>query len=151
VSTFTRARLLLDRNSGVAEQAVLADFIDGGYFARHIRRTRALYRDRHRIFLELAERELAGLVTFDETPAGLRMLGWLPSGISDRLVVAEAARSGVMVESLSYRSDERALPPALAFGFAPYTVAQTRAAMRTLAGVIRRVQQSTSRAENDSR
>ncbi|MEO7182050.1 MAG: PLP-dependent aminotransferase family protein [Gemmatimonadaceae bacterium] len=147
VSTFTRARLLLDRNSGVAEQAVLADFIDGGHFARHIRRTRALYRDRHRIFLELAAQELEGLVTFDDVPAGLRLLGWLPSNLNDQEVVAEAARRGVVLESLSYRSAEGTLPPALSFGFAPYTAAQTRAGMRTLAEVIRRARDAAPRRD----
>jgi len=138
VQTFARARLLLDRNSGVAEQAVLADFLEGGHFARHIRRTRALYRDRHRTFLDLASRELDGLVTFDEAPAGLRLLGWLPPDVDDQEIVREAARRGVVLESLSYRAPLGMLPPALSFGFAPYGAAQTRAGMRTLAEVIRR-------------
>ena len=147
VSAFTRARLLLDRNSGVPEQAVLADFIEGGHFARHIRRTRALYRDRYRTFLDLAARELDGLVTFDDVPAGLRVLGWLPAHLSDREVATEAARRGVVLESLSYRSAEGTLPPGLSFGFAPYTAAQTRAGMRTLADVIRRSIDAASRRD----
>ena len=145
VSTFTRARLLLDRNSGVAEQAVLEDFIEGGHFARHIRRTRALYRDRRRTFLELAARELEGLMRFDAAPVGMMLLGWLPPQLSDREVASEAARRGVVLETLSYRAAEGTFPPALSFGFAPYDVAQTRAGMRTLADVIRRALDAADR------
>ena len=43
VEPFTNARALVDRHSPLIEQAVLADFIAEGHFARHIRRMRALY------------------------------------------------------------------------------------------------------------
>jgi len=111
------------------------------------RRTRALYRDRQRTFLDLAARELDGLITFDEAPVGLILLGWLPPQLSDREVATEAARRGVVLETLSYRSAEGTLPPALSFGFAPYTQAQTRAGMRTLADVIRRALDAAAERE----
>ncbi|MBV9881099.1 MAG: PLP-dependent aminotransferase family protein [Gemmatirosa sp.] len=140
VEPFARARLLLDRHSPMPEQAFLADFIAGGHFARHIRRTRAAYHERQRAFLALAERELAGLVTFEAIPAGIRLLGWLPPDVSDRAVAAEAARRGVVVEPLSPQLGSAVQPPGLMFGYVTYGAAETRAAMRTLAAVIRDVQ-----------
>jgi GntR family transcriptional regulator/MocR family aminotransferase len=139
VAAFARARLLLDVHSPVPEQAVLADFIETGHFARHIRRTRSLYQARQRAFVALADRELAGLMTVDAAPAGLGLIGWLRSGLNDRAVAAEARRRGVIVEPLSAHLGNAPGGPALMFGYAAYTPAQMRSAMRTLAESIRSV------------
>jgi GntR family transcriptional regulator/MocR family aminotransferase len=136
VASFTRARMLLDRHSPVPEQAVLADFLSGGHFARHIRRTRAVHQERQRLFLNLAARELDGLLTFNEAPAGMRLLGWLPHGSDDVAMAAEAARRGVAVVAMSRHLEVGSTRRGFMFGYAPYTVAQTRAAMRVLADVI---------------
>ncbi|MEP6729152.1 MAG: PLP-dependent aminotransferase family protein [bacterium] len=139
VPVFARARLLLDRHSPVPDQAVLADFITGGHFARHIRRTRAKHQERQRMFLDLAAKELDGLLTFDEAPAGMRLIGWLPAGANDQRIAEEAVRRGVVVEALSRTVGNDELPPGLIFGFVAYSTTQTRSAMRVLAGVIRAV------------
>jgi GntR family transcriptional regulator/MocR family aminotransferase len=101
VPAFARARLLLDRHSPVPEQAILADFISSGHFARHVRRTRALYQQRQRAFMTLAARELAGLVTVDAAAAGLWLVGWLPHGVVDLDVVEEARTRGIIVVPMS--------------------------------------------------
>jgi GntR family transcriptional regulator/MocR family aminotransferase len=43
VEPFRRARSVLDVHSPLFEQAVLADFVSEGHFARHVRRMRSLY------------------------------------------------------------------------------------------------------------
>jgi len=116
---------------------VLADFLLGGHFARHIRRTRAVHQERQRVFLNLAARELGGLLTFNEAPAGMRLLGWLAPGTDDVAVAAEAGRRGVVVVPMSKHLEVGSTRRGLMFGYAPYTVAQTRAALRILADVIR--------------
>jgi GntR family transcriptional regulator/MocR family aminotransferase len=139
VAPFARARMLLDRHSPVPEQAVLADFIAGGHFARHLRRTRAKHQERQRIFLELAARELDGLVRFEESPAGMRLIGWLPPGSDDRAIAAEAARRGVVVAPLSPQLGSAPRRPGLIVGYVAYAPAETREAMRVLAAAIRAV------------
>ncbi|HEY7861911.1 MAG TPA: PLP-dependent aminotransferase family protein [Gemmatimonadaceae bacterium] len=139
VAAFTRARLLLDRHSAVPEQAILADFISSGHFARHIRRTRALYQQRQRAFVSLAARELGGLITVDAAPAGMWLVGWLPRDMSDLEVVEEAGRRGVVLVAMSPYLGGTGHGPGLLFGYAPYTAAQMRVAMRELASVIRDV------------
>ena len=139
VVPFTRARFLLDMHSPVAEQAVLADFIESGHFGRHIRRTRSHYQQRQRAFLALAARELAGLVTVDAAPAGMHVIGLLPPGVSDVAVAEEARRRGVIVEPLSKHLGTAPGSAGLLFGYAAYTPAQMRGAMRALAAAIRAV------------
>ncbi len=137
VAPFTRARMLLDRHSPVPEQAVLADFLAGGHFARHIRRTRAVHQERQRVFLGIAARELDGLLSFDPAPAGMRLLGWFPSSYDDRGIADEAARRGVVVEPMSKHLEAGSTRRGFMFGYASYSALQVRAAMRVLAAVIR--------------
>jgi GntR family transcriptional regulator/MocR family aminotransferase len=80
---------------------------------------------------------MEGLLTFNETPAGMRLLGWLPPGTDDRAISDEAARRGVIVEPMSKHVDAGSGRRGFMFGYASYTAAQTRAAMRVLAAVIR--------------
>jgi GntR family transcriptional regulator / MocR family aminotransferase len=139
VAAFTRARFLLDMHSPVAEQAVLADFIESGHFGRHIRRTRSLYQQRQRAFVALAARELAGLVTVDTAAAGMHVVGLLPPEVSDVAVADEARRRGVIVEPMSPHLGVASGGPGLLLGYAAYTPAQMRGAMRALAAAIRAV------------
>jgi len=140
VAPFTQARLLLDWHSPVPAQAVLADFISTGHFARHIRRTRTLYQQRQRAFIALAARELTGLVTVSSAPAGMHLVGWLQPGVSDHAVAVEARKRGVEVAAMSTQLGATTRGPGLLFGYAAYSPAQMRGAMRTLAAVIRSVQ-----------
>jgi GntR family transcriptional regulator/MocR family aminotransferase len=119
------------------EQAVLADFIAEGHFARHVRRTRALYSQRVTLFREIAAQELDGLLEVPPVEAGLRLLGWLPEGVSDLCVRDEAGRRGVDVEPLSVHRAEKGGRGGLLLGFAAYNGHATRRAMQELAAAIR--------------
>src|SRR3954465_6294787 len=73
VAAFVAARALADRHPPSIEQAALADFITEGHFARHIRRTRALYAERQAALLAAADRELAGLIELHPAEAGMHL------------------------------------------------------------------------------
>jgi DNA-binding transcriptional MocR family regulator len=64
-------------------------------------------------------------------------VAWLARGIDDRAVAREAARRGVVVEPLSPQLGVADRPPGLIMGYVPYEPAETRAAMRQLAKVVR--------------
>jgi len=67
---FVRARCLAGHQSPTLEQAVLVDFISEGYFARHIRRMRALYAERQQTLLKAAKAELDGLLDLQPSDTG---------------------------------------------------------------------------------
>lgn len=136
VESFVLARFTADRHSPVIEQAVLADFIAGGHFARHMRRMRLLYAERQQALVKSAQRELGPLLRVDPAPAGMRLLGWLPRGISDRKVTAEAARRGVTVVALSTLRTVPSQENALLLGFAPFTATEMRRALSALGEAI---------------
>lgn len=146
VESFVMARATAGRPSPVIEQAVLADFIADGHFARHVRRMRTLYAERQRTLVKIARRELGTLLRVEPAPAGMRLLGWLPRGVSDRRVAAEAARRGVSVVALSLLRTLPSHENALLLGFAPFTSGEMRRALRTLGDAIRYVAETSERA-----
>jgi GntR family transcriptional regulator/MocR family aminotransferase len=100
-STFSAARALIDRHSPSLDQATLADFINEGHFARHIRRMRALYEERQNILIVAARRELEPLIEVAPAETGMHLVGWLPKNINDRAASEKAARYGVEAAPVS--------------------------------------------------
>jgi GntR family transcriptional regulator/MocR family aminotransferase len=95
-----RAARLLDA-APTFEQMVLADFIAGGHFVRHIRRMRALYAARQAALVREAARSLGGRLRVEPSDAGMHLIGWLPEGADDAAVARAAAERGVEVLPLS--------------------------------------------------
>jgi GntR family transcriptional regulator/MocR family aminotransferase len=139
VDAVTRARLASDLHTPVPEQAVFAEFLAGGHFARHIRRTRDLYRERQKNLLELAPEMTGGLLDVRPAPAGMRLLGLLPRGVDARAVSWAAAERGVLVTPLSRSAPASMMDgrEGLLLGYAAYDREASREALRVLAGVLR--------------
>ena len=80
VDRFSAVLSLGHRHAPVLTQAVLADFIDGGHFASHVRRMRGVYAERLEALTDAAGRELHGLLEVSPIEAGLQTAGWLAPG-----------------------------------------------------------------------
>src|SRR5262249_17829275 len=83
-----------DRTEPPLEQAVLADFIDGGHFARHIRQMRTLYAERQGAVVDSAHAELSGAVEIPAAEAGLHLVA-RAVGASQEAILAAASGGGV--------------------------------------------------------
>ncbi|GAB3223223.1 MocR-like pyridoxine biosynthesis transcription factor PdxR [Spirosoma arcticum] len=134
---FTRAKVLLDRQTPLVEQLILTRFIQQGHFGRHLRRMRQLYKTRQEWLLE-ALREIPALhptqaLTAD---AGMNQLFWLPTSLDDRVVSAELAKRGVITPPLSDYTVLHQQPPALLLGYAAFTKEQLVAAVAILRSVL---------------
>ena len=143
VNAFARARRVVDRHSPTAEQAVLADFIRDGHFARHVRTIRLLHAERQRVFLELAGSELGASLRLQSAPNGLRLVGFLSPHICDRRVTVEAARRGVVVAPLTGHCMSKPEESGLILGYAAFRSNETRRALRQLADAIRAVERAS--------
>jgi GntR family transcriptional regulator/MocR family aminotransferase len=146
VDAFVAARALADRHSPSVTQAALADFIDGGHFARHVRRTRALYAERQAALVAAVGRALPGLLEVRPAEAGMHLLGWLPDGVDDR----EAARAGLAREvdapplsGFRARTTRRGERGGLILGYAAYAPREIDAACLRLAAALRTVKGAT--------
>lgn len=90
------------------EQHVLARFISGGHYERHLSRMRKEYRDRRAQVVEaFRSSALAPRVTFSEERAGLHFLLRLDTRRPDRELGQLAARDGVR---LSFLTEYAAMP-----------------------------------------
>ena len=137
VQAFVAAKALVDRAAPSLEQAVLADFIAEGHFARHIRRMRLLYAARQAVLIEAAAQELPGLLEVQPTFAGLHLVGWLPEGVDDRLVSQALAVAGIEAVSVSSFAMTPLARGGLVLGYAAVSETQIRQGVKKMAGVLR--------------
>ena len=139
VDAFVTARALLDRHPPTLEQVVLASFIGEGHFLRHIRRMRALYRERQSVLLAAARETLGELVELAPAETGMHLLGLLPPGVDDRAAARAAAAYGVDVVPLSAYALRKPLRPGLVLGYAAFDTLAIRHGVHRLASALREV------------
>lgn len=137
LGAFLAAKAFADVQSPPLEQAVLADFIAQGHFARHVRRMRVLYAQRQALLLERARQDLAGLLELGPAPAGMHLLGWLAPGQDDAALCRRAADAGVQAVPLSALRIEATGRGALLLGYAGVPEEQIRDGVRRLRAALR--------------
>lgn len=81
-------------------QAIVADFMDEGHFATHIRMMRRMYKARYEALVEAAL-PLKGAVDVQETSGGFHTAAYLADGIDEATVVAQAAAQNVTLAPLN--------------------------------------------------
>jgi GntR family transcriptional regulator/MocR family aminotransferase len=82
-------------------QAGVAEFIDEGYFATHIRRMRSVYAERHATLIEAARSQSDGLLDVMPAESGLHTIARLPRHISERAATEAAAARGIVVSPIA--------------------------------------------------
>lgn len=137
IHAFTAAHAAANFHAPTLDQAVLADFITEGHFARHIRRMRVLYQQRQAALIEAAERELGGLLEVHEAECGLQLVGWLPEGVHDDMAVSAARRYGVESRALSFYSIEPPERGGLLLGYAFVTESEIAEGAKQLGKALR--------------
>jgi len=99
-AVFAAVRSQLDDHTHGFAQAVLADFIDEGHFASHLRRMRALYRERRDALVDACDRHLPR-ATLGPTFAGMNAALHLPRSMPDRSLREQGAQAGLALMPLS--------------------------------------------------
>ncbi len=133
VETVTAAKSVVTRHAPLLDQAVLADFIADGHFARHLRRMRGIYAARLQVLLDEGGQQLGPALEFSQVEAGLQTVGWLAPGVDGAAAERAAAGRGVEVRAIS-RFARRALArDGLQLGFAAVDEAEIRRGVRELA------------------
>ena len=136
VDVFAAARGQLDGHAVAITQAALAEFMESGAFAAHIRRMRALYKERQDILLALARRYLAGALTLLPSSAGLHLVGYLPRGVSDEAVAAALPMARVSPGVLSRYYGAKPSASGLILGYAAWDEPALREGVLALAKAI---------------
>ncbi len=101
VERFAATRQVLDLCPPHLTQAVMADFIREGHFARHIRRMRPIYAERRRGLVGELERELGDRLEIVGDEAGMHLATFLTSNRNDHEIATKAAQQSLWLSSLS--------------------------------------------------
>jgi len=129
------ARRAADHHPSLLEQTVLADFIEAGHYERHLRRMRALYRERLEALADGVDRFCRGALRLRPVRTGLHAVADLAeAGVDAERVAIEAAARGVELTPLSaYYMRNQRLPNAVVLGFGSVGTDAIRAGTERLA------------------
>jgi GntR family transcriptional regulator/MocR family aminotransferase len=138
VPVFAAVRDALDIFSPTLYQAVLADFIREGHFARHIRRMRMLYMERRKTLVSAIRNHMRGLVEVIGDEAGMHLVALLPANADDMLVSKEAAQQGICAVPLSCCYVNPPNRGGLILGYGGISPRQIQDAILKLAAIVKR-------------
>ena len=142
LKAFITARYLTDRQPSSLAQAVVAEFIEEGHFAAHLRRMRLQYRDQRDALVAAMRQRLRNHVTVDPPDQGMHLVAYLRRGLRD-VAIEHAARShGVIVRAMSQLYVDASPRSALVMGFAGYPRQMITPAVTQLAKAFEGHQQS---------
>ncbi len=137
VERFTAVRDASDIFPPTFLQTVLADFLREGHFARHLRKTRALYRERRSALVDAIRMQPEGLLEVRGDEAGMHLVATLSKPGDDRAASVRAARRRLWAMPLSSCYVDRATLSGFVLGFGGIDVLQMPAAVRELVASLR--------------
>ena len=129
-------RRSIDTHVPLLEQLALTDFMQEGYFARHLRQMRRHYRQRRDLLHQELRAHLGGLLDVHAPEVGMHLVGWLPPDKDDQRAAALAAGAGIAVTPISSYSLEPLPRGGLLFGYAGTDEAGIRAGVQRLAAAL---------------
>jgi GntR family transcriptional regulator/MocR family aminotransferase len=137
VARFRRFRDAMDIFPAPLYQAVLAELIRDGHFARHLRRMRGIYAERRHALETALARELGPQARVVGDRAGMHLVVLLPPKSRDHEIATRAARLGISVSPLSSCYAGRPRQPGLILGYGATRLSEIPEAVRRLKSVLR--------------
>jgi GntR family transcriptional regulator/MocR family aminotransferase len=117
---FILAKSLIDRQSPIFEQIVLSKFIEEGYFTKHLRKMRLLYKARQEFLIDEINKEFKGIINAKLDPAGMHIIAWLTKKKNDKKIAEEALKNNIIVRPLSEYSIKFFKKPGLIMGYTAF-------------------------------
>jgi GntR family transcriptional regulator/MocR family aminotransferase len=113
------AKFLADLHSPVPLQGALAEFIESGHFARHVRRMRLVYEARHSVIGDILRDRFSSQLEVIPSAAGLHISAIARDASVDRVaaVVRRAMKVGVAVHPLTLFALQRPAPAGVILGY----------------------------------
>jgi GntR family transcriptional regulator / MocR family aminotransferase len=131
------AKQTIDGSNPVLMQDTLAAFIAEGHLARHIRKMRKVYAERHAALLHSLERHGQERLRPIPSLAGVHLAALLTSKMTAADVVAAAAEAGIAIEALDRYATRKDAPAGFVFGYGMIEARDIPPAIRQLARLIR--------------
>lgn len=140
VDAFAGARAIMDRHSPMADQHVLAAYMEEGLFEAHVRRIRGLYAERRAILLGALESRLPPDFGIQPSDQGMHVILWLPPGLDDVRMAEKATAIGLVVRPISPMYARPPGRPGFMLGFGGYSPERIHEAVNLLLSLLRQVQ-----------
>jgi GntR family transcriptional regulator/MocR family aminotransferase len=137
-SALRKAKTTADWHTAAPSQGALAQFIDDGLLAQHIRRIRPVYAERHERIQTILAKDFAGRLTPLPSSGGLHLSALLRDhdGPGDVTVVERARGAGVSLLPLSTHCMSRERLRGLIFGYGAIDVSRIGEGLRRLAACL---------------
>lgn len=120
-----------------ADQLAMAEFIDTGLFARHLRRMRALYAERRGALEHALARHLGTALNVRESSGGMHLSAELAVPAQDTDIARQASAEGLLLQPLShYRVLDGRAYNGFVLGYAGLTDVTIEAAVKRFAAVV---------------
>ena len=127
----------LYRDGQLVQQAALADFMQAGHYAAHIRRTRQVYARKQTLLRECIVRRFGADWPISTHEAGLHLVLHLPPQCDDVRIGAQAQAQGLVTRPLSrHYIDGGIARQGLLLGYADVRDSQVRPAFERLARIV---------------
>ncbi|OZI52592.1 MocR-like pyridoxine biosynthesis transcription factor PdxR [Bordetella genomosp. 4] len=121
----------------IVPQAMVADFIEQGHFARHLRRMRSLYAERRTYVVDALQRVLGDRLYVEPQAGGIQVMAHLQGAFDDKRIAAQAQANGLAVQALSHWCMRKSPLSGLIMGFANFATPEAaQAAVRRLAELV---------------
>lgn len=137
VDSLAAERSVIDRQSPILEQLVLAEFMKEGHFARHIRKMRMLYKERQEFLINEIKKELGNLITIQPSASGMHVLAWLPEHLDDKEVSKTLSCNNLTTYPLSSFVLKFKRKPALILGYTAFNKEKIRWGVNILRDTIK--------------
>ena len=124
VSTFRDTVNHLPGPGSILPQAMVADFMEQGHFARHLRKMRTLYATRRGYLVDALAHTMRAHLHVQPQAGGIHVLAHLNAGANDKLLTATARANDLAVEALSHWRMRKSAHGGLLMGFANFATAE---------------------------
>lgn len=120
-------------------QDALAEFIDDGHYAGHIRKMTRIYRARRDRLVQALRADVGDVLRVDPPPGGMQLSAYLAPGLDDRHVSSLLEQAGVAARPLSHHFTSRVTQPGLFLGFAAWNEQEINAGAARMGKVLRKL------------
>ena len=138
VEIFEKAQRHSGQISPVTVQDALAEFIEDGHFAAHIRKMTRLYRDRRDHLVRALNDVARDRLTVAAPSGGMQLVAYFTPPCEDRAVSAQLSKMGVTARSLSPHFIGGIAEQGLFLGFAAWNEREIDAGADIIGDVMRR-------------
>jgi GntR family transcriptional regulator / MocR family aminotransferase len=137
LKVFVSAKSLMDRQSPTFEQIITSQFLKEGFFTKHIRKMRTLYKERQEFLIKEVEKELGNSLMLKSSEAGMHLIAWLPDKFDDMKVSRKARENNLIVYPISEYVLKFKQKPSLLLGYTAFDKQKLKSGVQILKRILR--------------